>query len=259
MKRFTLLPGYLLCLISFVKATSVLGKGLDSLQAETPATMPTPSPATPNGETPANPAPPTVQPEVAPAATQPKAPDPSASAPLPPSSAGGASSEVQAGLQKFYIGSGFSWINLSGSKGGWHSSTMGDVEAGYKVRSLISNKLDLFGTLRYRPVSVDIVADQRAYRAVVESYLFGAKSIMTLNQKTSVDFSAELGMTDTHVNSIDSLVDIDQDLEKSGVDLNLGAGVSYIVLEKIGIGSRIAAGAGAYKTLQIGLDIRFLL
>lgn len=256
MKSFYKLPLAILCSINGALCTSAFAKGLDSLQADVPETSKT-TETTPAAGAPATPAVPAAAPET-PTVSVPEAQKPLVTPPPSATIPSSQTTEVKPGLQNFYLASGFSWINLSGSKGGWHSSTMGDVEAGYKVAS-VASKYDVFGTLRYRPVSVDIVSEQRGYRAIVESYLFGAKGMLGLNQRTSVDLSAELGFTDTHVNSIDSIVDIDQDLEKSGVDLNLGAGVSYIVLEKIGIGSRIAFGAGAYKTLQLGLDIRFLL
>ncbi len=239
-------------------SSAAAGKGLDSLQADTPPVSETPIPATPAAEAstpqPALEAPaPTPTPNIPPVVTEPK----TAYSPLGPSPASNTAAQIQPGLQKFYLSSGLSWVNLSSSKGGWHSSTMGDIEAGYKIMNIFP-KLDLFSTFRYRPISADVVSEQRAYRAIVESYLFGSKAILLLNPKLFVSGSAELGFTDTRVDSIDTLIDIDQDLEKSGVDLNLGAGVSYIVLDKIGVGSRIAFGTGAYKTIQVGLDISFL-
>lgn len=231
-----------------------LGKGLDSLQAETPseatppdaagsAASPTPAPAV---AAPPLPTPPSTPPPPAGAVDATKATTPiKVTAPVPP------------GLQKIYISSSLSWLNLTGSKGGWHSGTTGDVEIGHKIRQL-NDKIDLFGTFRYRPVVVDVVLDMRAYRAVVESYLFGAKSHYPINPKLTAFASAELGLVQTHAASVDSQSEIDKDLEKSGVDLALGAGVSYLVLDKLGVGSRLALGTGTYKTLQLGLDVRFL-
>lgn len=226
-------------------------KGLDTLQAETPEVAPTP--AGTQTEAPAVAAPPPPPAPVAPAkagAEPAAAVDASkTAAPLPP--------PQPPGLQKIYVATGFSFVNLSKSGAGWHSSANGDIEIGHKIKQF-GDKLDLFGTFRYRPVAADVVKDERSYRAVVEAFLFGAKSHYLLTPKLTAFGSAEIGVVQTHVTSLDSYSETDKSLEKSGVDLSLGGGVSYLVLEKIGVGSRLALGSGTYKTLQLGLDLRFL-
>jgi hypothetical protein len=157
-----------------------------------------------------------------------------------------------------YLASSFSLINLSGSKGDWVTGTTADVEAGYRFLTLLQ-KFDLFGTFRYRPVEAVVDQDQREYRAIVETFLFGAKARMALNSRLTANASAELGMSQAHLNSNDSLPGVDQSLEKSGVDLNLGGGVSYLVLEKFAVGGKLSLGTGAYKSVQLGVDLRFML
>jgi hypothetical protein len=161
-------------------------------------------------------------------------------------------------VDRMYLASSFSWINLSGSKGDWVTGTTADIEAGYRFLTILQ-KFDLFGTFRYRPTEALVQQDNREYRAIVETYLFGAKGRMALNSKIAVNASAELGMSQTHLNSNDSLPTIDQSLEKSGVDLNLGGGVSYLVLEKFAVGGKLTLGTGAYKSVQLGVDLRFML
>jgi hypothetical protein len=161
-------------------------------------------------------------------------------------------------VERMYLASSFSWINLSGSKGDWVTGTTADIEAGYRFLTILQ-KFDLFGTFRYRPTEALVQQDRREYRAIVETFLFGAKGRMALNSKLAVNASAELGMSQTHLNSNDSLPTIDQSLEKSGVDLNLGGGVSYLVLEKFAVGGKLLLGTGAYKSVQLGVDLRFML
>jgi hypothetical protein len=219
-----------------------LAKGLDTLQADSdkapaasaplPGGTPTPSSdSVPNGSNAAQPAVQTIAPGQTPPATD---------------------------VERMYIASSFSWINLSGSKGDWVTGTTADIEAGYRFLTILQ-KFDLFGTFRYRPTEALVRQDQREYRAIVESYLFGAKGRMALNSKLAVNASAELGMSQTHLNSNDSLPTIDQSLEKSGVDLNLGGGVSYLVLEKFAVGGKLTLGTGAFKSVQLGVDLRFML
>ncbi|MCX6127561.1 MAG: hypothetical protein NTX25_00685 [Proteobacteria bacterium] len=220
-----------------------LGKGLDSLQADTDKPAAQASPAT----------------EAAPA--NPQAP---AGAQVPAAQATTGQAVNQAAAQpnfepeKFYMATSLSWLNLSGREGGWHSGTNGDFELGYRIANLMQ-KIDVFGTFHYRPVDVTVDANQRQYRGIVESQLFGAKAKFALNTRLAALVSAELGLTQVHLNSIDSLPSVDQALEKSGVDLNLGAGVSYLVLDRLGVGSRLALGVGTFKTIQFGIDLRFLL
>ena len=161
-------------------------------------------------------------------------------------------------VERMYLASSFSWINLSGSKGDWVTGTTADIEAGYRFLTVLQ-KFDLFGTFRYRPTEALVKQDSREYRAIVESYLFGAKGRMALNSKVAVNASAELGMSQTHLNSNDTLRSIDQSLEKSGVDLNVGGGVSYLVLEKFAVGGKLTLGTGAFKSVQLGVDLRFML
>lgn len=228
-------------ILAICLASQGFAKGLDTLQADSekapaastplPAQQPTPtSDSVPGG----NPIQPAVQTE----------------APAQPPSA--------SDVEKMYVASSFSWINLSGSKGDWVTGTTADVEAGYRFLTILQ-KFDLFGTFRYRPVEALVQKDRREYRAIVESYLFGAKGRMALNSKLVAHASAELGMSQTHLNSNDSLPSIDQSLEKSGVDLNLGGGVSYLVLEKFAVGGKLTLGTGAFTSVQLGIDLRFML
>ncbi len=223
-------------------ASQGFAKGLDTLQADSdkapaantslPGGAPTPtSDSVPAGANAAQPAVQTIAPRQIPAATD---------------------------VERMYIASSFSWINLSGSKGDWVTGTTADIEAGYRFLTILQ-KFDLFGPFRYRPTEALVQQDRREYRAIVESYLFGAKGRMALNSKLAVNASAELGMSQTHLNSNDTLPTIDQSLEKSGVDLNLGGGVSYLVLEKFAVGGKLTLGTGAYKSVQLGVDLRFML
>ncbi len=223
-------------------ASQGLAKGLDTLQADSdkaPATnaplpggAPTPtSDSVPAGSNAVQPAVQTIAPGQAPTSGE---------------------------VERMYVASSFSWINLSGDKGDWVTGTTADIEAGYRFLTILQ-KFDLFGTFRYRPTEALVQQDQREYRAIVESYLFGAKGRMALNSKLAVNASAELGMSQTHLNSNDSLPTIDQSLEKSGVDLNLGGGVSYLVLEKFAVGGKLTLGTGAFKSVQLGVDLRFML
>jgi len=229
-------------ILALALSSTGMAKGLDQLQAEPnkPAdstlTAPTSTTTPPSDTVPgAN----SLQPAV-----QTQAPGPVASA----------TGEVE----RMYLASSFSLISLSADKGDWVSGATADLEAGYRFMTLMQ-KFDLFGTFRYRPVEITVKADQREYRGIVESYLFGAKGRMALNSKLAINASAELGASQTHLNSIDTLPNVDQSLEKSGVDLSLGGGVSYLVLDKLAVGTRLALGTGAFKTIQFGFDLRFLL
>ncbi len=229
-------------ILALVLSSNGMAKGLDQLQAEPdkPAdkTLTTPtSTTTPTSDT--VPGANTLQPAV-----QTQAPGPVAPA--------------TGDVERMYLASSFSLINLSADKGDWASGAMADLEAGYRFMTLMQ-KFDLFGTFRYRPVEITVKADQREYRGIVESYLFGAKGRMAINSKLAINASAELGASQTHLNSIDTLPNVDQSLEKSGVDLSLGGGVSYLVLDKLAVGTRVALGTGAFKTIQFGFDLRFLL
>jgi hypothetical protein len=217
-------------------------KGLDTLQADT-SQAPAASTPLPGG----TPTPTSDSVPGSPSAVQPAV---QTQAPAPTPTPGEA--------EKMYLGSSFSWINLSGSKGDWVTGTTADIEAGYRFATVLK-KFDLFGTFRYRPTEALVQLDNREYRAIVESFLFGAKGRMALNSKLAVNASAELGMSQTHLNSNDSIPTIDQSLEKSGVDLNLGGGVSYLVLEKFAVGGKLTLGTGAFKSVQLGVDLRFML
>ncbi len=237
---------------------TLLAKGLDTLQAPASGTAPAADvPGTGASEeklaTPTSPSPSPALPQVAPPA-QPAIP---AGTPTPGPVAVTTAPPPPPGLQKLYLATSLSWFNLSGNKGGWHSSMIGDLEVGYKVFQLLG-KFDTFSTFRYRPASLDVVADSRAYRGVVEGFLFGGKVHFPLNSKLTAFGSLEAGLIQTHLNAIDSWREVDKSLEKSGVDLSAGGGVSYLVLDKLGVGSRLAVGAGTFKTLQLGVDLRFL-
>ncbi len=223
-------------------ASPGLAKGLDTLQAD--------SDKAPAANTPLPGGQPTPASDSVPAGTSTVQPAIQTQAPgqTPPAT----------GVERMYLASSFSWINLSGSKGDWVTGTTADVEAGYRFLTILQ-KFDLFGTFRYRPVEALVQQDQREYRAIVESYLFGAKGRMALNSKLAVNASAELGVSQTHLNSNDTLTTVDQSLEKSGVDLNLGGGVSYLVLEKFAVGGKLTLGTGAFKSVQLGVDLRFML
>lgn len=233
-----------------LSSTALLAKGLDTLQADTQSAPPAETP--PAAPTPSSTAP--ADQAISPTNTVP-APNPAPATvqtPLP-SNTLPASTEVE----RFYLASSFSWINLSGSKGDWATGTTGDLEGGYRFRTI--QKFDLFGTIRYRPVEAIVNKDWREYRGIVETFLFGIKGRMAVNSKLAANASAELGMSQTHMNPSDSLATVDESLEKSGVDLTLGGGVSYLVLEKFAVGGKLLLGAGAYKSVQLGVDLRFML
>lgn len=177
-----------------------------------------------------------------------------ASPPAPPPA------PVPPGFQKVYVGGGLSFINLTNSTGSWNSGTTGDVEAGYRVLTKFQDKYDIYGTVRYRPADVTVENAQRSYRGVVETWLFGAKAQMTLGKLVPFA-SGELGRSTSSLKPIDGLPGSDESLEKSGVDITIGGGVSYLVLDndKLAAGARLALGTGAFKTVQFGIDLRYLL
>lgn len=178
-----------------------------------------------------------------------------AATPPPPPAA-----PVAPGFQKVYVGAGLSLIKLDNSTGSWNSGTTGDFEAGYRVLHKFQEKYDVYATFRYRPADVTVENAQRSYRGVVETTLFGAKAQMTLGKLVPFA-SAELGRSTSSLKPIDSLPGGDQSLEKSGVDISIGGGVSYLVLDndKLAAGARLALGTGAFKTVQFGIDLRYLL
>jgi hypothetical protein len=150
-------------------------------------------------------------------------------------------------------------MKTTASKGDWNSSSTGDLELGNRVLKQFQGKFDIYGTVRYRPSDVTVKDNLRAYRGVVETYLFGAKGQMELMPKLFAVASAEFGIAKVTLKGIDGNPEVDRDLEKSGVDLTIGAGVSYLVLDKIALGTQLHLGLGTYKSTQFGVDLRFLL
>lgn len=166
---------------------------------------------------------------------------------------------VEPGFQRWYIGSSLSLIKTTAAKGSWHSNSTGDLELGNKLLKKYLETYDIYGTFRYRPSNVTVESNQRAYRGIVESYLFGAKGQMEIKPKFFAVASAELGLSKASLKPIDGIPQVDAELEKSGVDLTIGAGVSYLVLDKIALGTQLHLGLGTYKSTQFGVDLRFLL
>lgn len=166
---------------------------------------------------------------------------------------------IEPGFQNWYLGTSLSYINVDGPEGDWHSSATGDLELGYRVLKKYLDAYDLYASIRYRPADITVELENRAYRGVLESYLVGVKGQRELIPNLFVVASAEAGLARTSVSAIDGIQKVDGSLEKSGVDLVIGAGVSYLVLEKLALGSQLHLGAGSHKTIQLGLDIRFLL
>ncbi len=166
---------------------------------------------------------------------------------------------VEPGFQRWYIGTSLSLLKTSASIGSWHSSTSGDLELGNKLIKQYLGKYDIYGTFRYRPSDVTVENNQRAYRGIVESYLFGAKGQMEIKPKLFAVASGEFGLTRVSLRPIDGIPDVEGALEKSGVDLTIGAGVSYLVLDKLAVGTQLHLGLGTYKSIQFGVDLRFLL
>lgn len=166
---------------------------------------------------------------------------------------------VEPGFQAWYLGTSIAWINTDGKEGDWDSSATGDLELGYRIAQKYWDTYDLYATLRYRPTDVTIRLENRQYRGVFESYLAGVKAQRALSEKLFFVASGEFGLVRTSVSSIDGIPKVDGSLEKSGVDLVIGGGVSYLVLEKLAVGSQLHLGGGTHKTVQLGVDIRFLL
>jgi len=150
-------------------------------------------------------------------------------------------------------------MKTTASKGSWNSSSTGDLELGHKVLKAYQGKYDIFGTLRYRPSDVTVTSEARNYRGVVETFLVGGKGQMEISPKLFAVASGELGLAKVHLRSIDGIPNVDGALEKSGVDLTIGGGVSYLVLDKIAVGTQLHLGLGTYKSTQFGVDLRFLL
>ncbi|MBC7660152.1 MAG: hypothetical protein H7249_10620 [Chitinophagaceae bacterium] len=166
---------------------------------------------------------------------------------------------VEPGFQQAYLGTSLSIIGVSGSTGTWHSSTTGDLEGGYRLLKGYQGRWDVYGTIRYRPADLTVEKNQRAYRGISETYLFGAKAQTEIRPKLFAVASAELGRSKAALYPIDGEGGVDGELEKSGVDLSLGGGVSYLVLDKIALGTQIHLGLGVIKSTQFGVDLRFLL
>jgi hypothetical protein len=166
---------------------------------------------------------------------------------------------VEPGFQRWYIGTSLGLIKTSASKGEWNSNSTGDLELGNRVVKQFLGKFDVYGTFRYRPSDVTVEDDLRAYRGVVETYLFGGKGQMELMPKFHALASVEFGIAKVTLKGVDGNPEVDRDLEKSGVDLTIGAGVSYLVLDKIALGTQLHLGLGTYKSTQFGVDLRFLL
>ncbi len=166
---------------------------------------------------------------------------------------------IEAGFQRWYIGTSLGIMKTTSSQGAWNSSSTGDLELANKLIKQYQGKFDIFGTFRYRPSAVTVKSSSRAYRGVVETYLLGGKGQMELRPKLFAVASAELGLARVALRPIDGIPTVDGALEKSGVDLTIGAGVSYLVLDKIAVGTQLHLGLGTYKSTQFGVDFRFLL
>ncbi len=165
---------------------------------------------------------------------------------------------IEPGLQKFYLAENLSLSRMSAASADWNSAFAVDLEGGMKVGQLPKN-LTLFGTYRYSASDITATSKQRAYRGIIQTHNFGGKLHSALRPNLLGFASAELGLVSTRLTPSDGRQGVDKDLEKPGVELSVGGGVSYIVLDKIGIGPRLALGVGTYKTLQVGIDLRFLL
>lgn len=166
---------------------------------------------------------------------------------------------IEPGFQDWYIGASISLINIDGAEGDWDASSTGDVELGYRFMKDFLGQFDLYATGRYRPADVTIRLENRAYRGVLESYFVGVKGQMDISKSLVAYGSGEFGLAKTSVSAIDGIQKVDGSLEKSSVDLVIGGGVSYLVLEKLAIGPQLHVGVGAHQTVQLGLDLRFLL
>ncbi len=166
---------------------------------------------------------------------------------------------IAPGFQDWYLGASLSYINIDGREGEWHSGSMGDVELGYRLTKKYLEKFDLYLTGRYRPTDVTIDLNKRAYRGVLETYLAGVKGQMDILPRLIAFGSGEFGIARTAVSAIDGIHQVDGSLEKSGVDLVVGGGVSYLVLEKLALGTQLHLGVGTHKSVQFGVDLRFLL
>jgi hypothetical protein len=166
---------------------------------------------------------------------------------------------VEPGFQDWYLGTSLNYIDTDGPEGDWHSSSTADLELGYRAIKKWLEAYDLYATIRYLPVDVTIELEQRAYRGVLEHFLAGVKAQREWAPSFFAVGSVEAGLAKTSVSAIDGVQKVDGSLEKSSVDLVVGAGVSYSVVDKIALGTQLHFGVGAHKTLQFGLDLRFLL
>ncbi len=248
----------LILLNSSCIAYTSYGKGLDKLQAETSSEEPATKnePAQENVKavtepTEVKPPPPVENPPPQKIDGATKAPESTPIVVKEPTT------PIEPGLQKYYLGSGVGIFNISAKSAGWHSAVAADLELGIKTLQL-ANNINVFATYRYLASDITANADQRSYRGIVEIHHFGSKAHMLLKEKLLAFASGELGLVQTHLTPSDGRIGTDKDLQKPGVELTLGGGVSYTVLDKLGVGARVAFGSGTYNSVQLGLDLRFL-
>lgn len=156
-----------------------------------------------------------------------------------------------------FIGTSFSWINLSSNKGGWHSSITSDLTVGYRVAKLMRDRLKVFTTLRYLPVDVIVKHEGTEYRGVVEHYQFGG--LLSFQQRDLLfEGGAELGGVISGLNALDNLPK-DSSLERSGVNFTLHTGLGWRPIEQVQVGGRVYLGVGIFSSIQVAAHVSFAL
>jgi opacity protein-like surface antigen len=217
----------------FLVSSSVTAKGLDELSPETtepgePAPTEEPAAAESTAEE-------TVAAEVTP--------------PPPPSETS------KAIANKLFLTTGFGFSTLAGESGEYAAGGAADVVVGYVLDMQIMG-FNMAVTYRYQPIDFTLDVDNRSYRGVIEGHHFGSNYFLKRDALTYVVVS-ELGVMRPSVLPLDGL-DSDDGVEKMGVNVTVGGGVDYQVMDKVSVGGRLMVGSGTFTVVQLATAASFM-
>jgi hypothetical protein len=166
----------------------------------------------------------------------------------------GAASKALA--DKLFLSTSGGWATGSRSDGKWTASGMSDLEVGYKLVTL-NKQMNVFGTYRYAPMAVAGTVDDRSYRGVWEAHFFGGRFNYQLSKTLTALASGELGYVLVHVNDTDGLAP-ETKVSNPGVQLAVGGGADFMLIDKWTVGPRLVVGVGGFTTVQVAAAAGFL-
>lgn len=158
---------------------------------------------------------------------------------------------------KLYVGTSLGVTTITGAKGEWSGGGTSDIMAGYKLPITVMDKLGVWGTFRYQPISATLLADHQSYRVVVHSYGFGGQAKFAVMPLLTATANAELAYCAMNLHSVDGF-NPDSSLSKGGVRMVVGGGAEWTFLEKVLVGGRVNVGSGSYTTMEMAATVAMM-